>query len=148
MYSSALVCRKKWLFISWLSSAEKLKTSKWVTAARPWVGLEESCSKTASSKSKARSAWGGLIFQHNMGIKRGDFPRSTQGQVGRGTDQPGLVEIVPAHGRRLEPGNPFQSKPFHESMVISSLPEQEHSPCDTSTAALTWRNLSSCYLCS
>ena len=28
-------------------------------------------------------------------------PGSVQGQVGRGFEQPGLVEVVPAHGRSL-----------------------------------------------
>jgi len=30
------------------------------------------------------------------------FVQSVQGQVGRGFEQPGLVEGVPAHGRGLE----------------------------------------------
>ena len=30
------------------------------------------------------------------------LPGSVQGQVGRGFEQPGLVEGVPAHGRGLE----------------------------------------------
>lgn len=72
-----------------------------------------------------------------MRVKRDDSPRSIQGQVGWGPDQPGLVEVGPACGRGLEPGNPFQPKSFHDSMVISSLPEHEHNPFDTKTAALT-----------
>ena len=40
------------------------------------------------------------------------IPGSVQGQVGRGLEQPGLVEGVPAHGRGLELAElPIQTTP-------------------------------------
>jgi len=46
------------------------------------------------------------------------LPVSVQGQAGRGFEQPGLVEGVPAHGRGVELDDhegPFQPQPFYDS---------------------------------
>jgi len=50
----------------------------------------------------------------------GPIPRNIQGQVGQVSEQPGLVENVPAHCRRLGQMSfkvPFQPKAFYDSML-------------------------------
>ena len=49
------------------------------------------------------------------------IPGNIQGQVGQGSEQPDLVEDVPAHcrGAGLETSKgPFQPKSFYDSMMI------------------------------
>jgi len=49
------------------------------------------------------------------------LPGSAQGQVGWSSEQPGLVEDVPAHGRGVgtrDLYDPFQPKPFYDSMQM------------------------------
>jgi len=53
---------------------------------------------------------------------------SVQGQVGWGFEEPGVVEGVSAHGRRLELDGlegPFQPKLFYDSVIQSRDPEHE-----------------------
>jgi len=50
------------------------------------------------------------------------IPGNIPGQVGRGSEQPGLVEAVPAHGRGLDwvaSEDPFQPTPVCGSMKTS-----------------------------
>ena len=50
------------------------------------------------------------------------LPESTQGQAGRGCEQPGLEGGVPAYSRGLKRDDdlkgPFQSKPFYDSLIL------------------------------
>ena len=51
----------------------------------------------------------------------GPIPGNIQGQVGWGSEQPGLVEDVPAHCRGLGQMTskcPFQPKAFYDSMIL------------------------------
>ena len=49
------------------------------------------------------------------------LPGSIHSQAGWGCEQPGLEGGVPAYSRRLELDdlkNPFQPKPFYDSMIL------------------------------
>ena len=49
------------------------------------------------------------------------LPESTQGQAGRGCEQPGLEGGVLAYSGELELDDlkgPFQPKPFYDSMIL------------------------------
>lgn len=60
---------------------------------------------------------GGKALEWNSQRRFGSpIPGIVQGHVGQGLEQPGIVECVPAHGLE-DLGNPFQLKPFHDSMI-------------------------------
>jgi len=67
-------------------------------------------------------------IKHNGTVVKGNslmpHPWHVQGQAGRGFEQPGVVEDVPARGRGLELDDlkgPFQPKPFYDSLGANAL---------------------------
>jgi len=47
------------------------------------------------------------------------IPEDTQGQAGRGSEQPDLTVGVPVHRKGVEQDAPFQLKQFYDSMILS-----------------------------
>ena len=64
---------------------------------------------------------GGTLEQIAQRVSEGPIPGNIQSQAGQGSEQPGLVEDIPAHCRclsQMPSKGPFQPKTFYDSMNL------------------------------